>query len=87
MDGFDQPHPTRTQPKSRTTIVVGASRQLLGRIQSVHGNDKRTRERTILVRQDNGKILICLECVWIPFGYQFECKPEGPIALRRARRS
>ena len=76
MDGFDQPHPARPQPESHTAGVVSASRQLLSRIQPVHGNDQRARERTVRIRQANRKILTSADSVRILFGHEFEGKTE-----------
>src|SRR5439155_26400783 len=87
MDGFDQPHPARSPPEPYAAVVVGTSRQLLGRVQAVHGNDERAGERTVLVRQAHGKILTSADCVRIPLGHELERKAESPIALRFARRS
>src|SRR5437667_280888 len=63
MYGFNQPHPARPQPESHTAVVVSASYLLLRRMQTVHGNDQRARERTFLVRQPNRKILASADCV------------------------
>ena len=49
--------------------------------------DERARQRTVLVRQANGKVLTGADGVRIPFGHELERKTEKSIALRVARRS
>ena len=49
--------PLVPQPEPHAAVVVGARRQLLGGIQTVHRDDERARERTVLVGQANRKIL------------------------------
>ena len=87
MNRFHQPHSRRSQPEAYATIFVGASRYLLGRIQTVHGNDECACQRTVLVRQADRKILTGADCVGILFRYELEREAEPSVALRLDRRS
>ena len=79
MNSFHQPHTTVFQLESDAAIVVGASRQLLGRIQTVDGNDQRVGEGTILEREPNRKVLTGAQCVRIPLGHELEREAERPV--------
>jgi len=86
MYGFDQPHPVRRQSEPHAAVIVGASRELFRWVLPVHGYYERARERTVLVRQANGKILTGTKRLRILFGHEFERKAEGPVALSVLRR-